>query len=183
MTNNNTPGREVRQERFVHPNAAQRSHELATIAKLRLIYSAACDKRLKPISVRTLAIILDRMYGRRVEAWPGQETLANVAGISVRSIQYAVHEIEALGYIQIFRQLKLTNLYVIPGRHLDMIDSDMAGRKDLRSIRSGLRPADATESAPKPHGDAPESWSTESLSSESGISESHIDRILEAKHG
>lgn len=61
---------------------------------------------------KILLAIINRYIGRKDVAWPGQERLAEMMGVSVRSISGYVSELESDGFIEVIqRGLGQTNMY------------------------------------------------------------------------
>lgn len=183
MIDNNSYGHRARQERFAHPEATRQTHQMAVVAKLMLLCRAAQDLQLKSSSVRVLAVIVDHMYGHLIESWPSQHTIGQRTGLARRTIQYAVQQLADREYITVARVQKLTNLYRLPMPLLTELGNARSGRNQVRPMRTQMHHGDAVECGGYAHTLAAEYKTTEPEQTESSRRDSHISRILEAKHG
>ncbi len=68
----------------------------------KVIRSGAKHLRLSTSEKMVLVVLMEHWNPKRngAEVWPGQPRIADHAGLSVRSVQYAIQNIERCGYIK-----------------------------------------------------------------------------------
>jgi len=103
-------------------------------------------------SIRLYLALLSYCYGQRNECWPSVATLAHQVGVTERSVQRLLTELELASWISVRPQAGLSNVYVIhksPGRGdnrvvdtTNMGDSRVGGGVTLVSPESDLIESD-----------------------------------------
>lgn len=113
-----------------------------TSMKLDLLDCMASDRKLKPYDFRVAFVILQHVSEKTGEAYPSDETIAEIAGGSVRNVYNSRRRLREAGWFS-WRRTRKSNIY--RPRHdrvnamLDMIIVAREARKERREERRARR--------------------------------------------
>lgn len=86
------------------------SHD-AHIWKSQVRLRAARDGKLNGAALRALIVIIERMYGRRIESWPSYSLLTTQTGMSRRGLQGGIKRLVDRGYLRLIQYSGSSNSY------------------------------------------------------------------------
>lgn len=79
-----------------------------------LLRNACVDPRLSSAAKAVLPVIMEHLNRSTLEAFPGFDRIAKIAGVHRASVMRAVDALEAAGYIQVHRVERRANRYTFP---------------------------------------------------------------------
>lgn len=111
---------------------------------------AARDGALNAAAYRALIVIIERMYGRRIESWPSYSLLSSETGMSRRGLQGGIGRLVEGGYLRRIQYSGNSNSYRLSAKHrprtADPGDTDNGPAHDSSPAHSSAHPP-ASESA------------------------------------
>ena len=91
--------------------ACQSASRNEAAAKFRWIDQVCTDPKVGHLACRIASLMVRYFNAKRGFAWPGQKTLADAAGVTVRSVQNALQGLARRGHLSIRKRAGRVNRY------------------------------------------------------------------------